>query len=175
MDVVLLIVLAFVLTAVLFNPQKFGLRKTGGDMAGDLMKERTGLSIRSWINKVQKLIALNTVTPKGATHGITNKVWILELLVKVKKTMPKKGEYDGNMWLASTIGAILIGWYLRVHRAKAYDPQRPVAHRRKALRQRMEFAQFINSLIIDESEDYLIFNQEWDVPFSKHAKDGKFV
>ena len=100
-------------------------------------------------------------------------------LVKLvqKRGMPKKGPpYDGNMRMACVLSYVLALWYLRLHRAKAYDPRRPVKLRQGAYWSRLGYAQALFVAITDESLDPKMFpGQNWESPWNPHTTDGYFV
>lgn len=84
--------------------------------------------------------------------------------------------YDGNMALASQLGLILCAWYANVHRAKSYDPNRPLRDRRIATAQR---ARFMAELAIALSDDSIMGDvwgqgQRWNFPFGRGAKGGDY-
>ena len=94
----------------------------------------------------------------------------------MRKSFPKKGAYDGNMRMASVLGFVLVHWYLRTHRAKAFDPRRPVAHRRVALDQWRRFCLCLTNAMLDDGEDARIFpSQRWESPNDPHTIDGFFT
>jgi len=93
-----------------------------------------------------------------------------------RHAFPRTGPYDGNMRMAAVLSYVLALWYLRIHRAKSYDPRRPVKHRKSAYHQRLRFACAIFYAIVDESEDPDFFpGQKWESPFDPYPTDGYFV
>ena len=101
---------------------------------------------------------------------------VADLARAVRKLFPKRGAYDGNMRMASVLGFVLVFWYLRTGRAKAFDPRRPVAHRKAALDQWRRFCLNLLNAMLDDSEDARIFpEQNWESPYSNHPTDGYFV
>lgn len=157
---------------------------------GDGFKEFTsglaGEELAKWCKLIEALIRKHTrpltakeahkmgISPKG--HGETDPVkWIRDLAKDVKKNFPKSGMYDGNMLMAVRMSQILMFWYLRLQRAKCYDPRRPVKIRRFAMEKLMVYCSTIMMMIVDERFDAEIFKQDWDPPFNPKAKDGVFV
>jgi len=134
-----------------------------------------------WFGRIQALIKKHS-TParksgKYKGHGMTNaQAWVRDLVAEVHASRPRTGMYDGNMWLAGQTALILAHWYFRLHRAKCYDPRRPVAMRKEALKQRTTYAVRMFLAICDESQDAaLLPGQHWDDPGSPHAVDGVFL
>jgi len=83
---------------------------------------------------------------------------------------------DGNMFMCQTLGLILVAWAVRIGRAKAYDPNRPLKLRRYALERWMKFARELGNVAIDERYDHEAWSgQNWDPPFRPGAKDGSFL
>ena len=101
---------------------------------------------------------------------------VADLARAVRKLFPKRGAYDGNMRMASVLGFVLVFWYLRTHRAKAFDPRRPVAHRKAALDQWRRFCLSLLNAMLDDSEDARIFpSQKWESPHDPFPTDGAFI
>src|SRR5207247_9154019 len=101
--------------------------------------------------------------------------WLVQVMREVIRTFPTRGRYDGNMRLAAVLSHVLALWYLRVHRAKCYDPRRPVADRRYAFESWLGYVRALSTLAVDERDDAAHFpDQHWDPPYSPHAIDGTF-
>jgi hypothetical protein len=125
---------------------------------------------------IQKEISKATKKTKDPNHGKTNvRVWSKKLVNEIMKAMPKEGTYDENMRFAATMGFVLVLWYARLHKAKIYDPRRPIKTRQTAYHQWMLFCHSIFNAMMDESLDAEFFKQHFDPPFSPHAVDGVFI
>ena len=127
---------------------------------------------------VQELIQKNSRPTKDPWHGATNTERMIKDLVQViiKVAFPKKGRYDGNMRMAAILSYVLALWYLRIHRAKSYDPRRPVNARQQAYYTRLDYANALFFAIEDESLDPTCFpGQKWESPFDPYPTDGYFV
>lgn len=94
---------------------------------------------------------------------------------EIQKRYPRGEQFDGNMRMAATLSYILGFWYSRLHRAKCYDPRRPVRHRKQAYFQRYSWALAMFGAIADESDDCDMFKQKWETPFDPFPTDGYFV
>ena len=75
------------------------------------------------------------------------------------------------------LGLLLVAWYAHVHRAKSFDPNRPLAGRRDAAHQRTRFLAELGAVLADDSVMGEVWGakQEWNFPFGRGAKGGKFV
>ena len=126
---------------------------------------------------MQRLIARASTPPKkGEVHGRTNVArWLFVLVVDVLKTLPKDDTYDGNMRAAAILSQVLAYWYLRTHRAKCYDPHRPVESRQRAFGAWLDWCAGMSAMMLDERQDAQLFDQPWDFPFGPDAKDGTYV
>jgi hypothetical protein len=83
---------------------------------------------------------------------------------------------DENMGLAAGLGMVLVVWYVRVQRAKAMDPRRPVKLRKMALSRGAAYVAEINKAMHDDSIDPISWpGQEWENPWLPKARDGRFV
>lgn len=141
----------------------------------------TGHGAEYWFNMIQQLIQDNSgaVFAKGpyAGHSLTDlKSWTVELSMALTRHIDEMpGRFDGNMRYCAAMGLITTMWYVRLHRAKAYDPNRPVDGRQQAFFSWQKHTMAIVSTINDEALDAIFFNQKWDMPFSKDAKNGEYV
>ena len=138
----------------------------------------TGKPKSWWVAATQALITKHSRPTKDPRHGQTRTGMVVaELVALVEKTsFRKKERFDGNMRMAAVLSYVLALWYLRVHRAKSYDPRRPVALRRGAYWSRMGYLNALFLAITDESEDQLYFpGQRWETPFDPYPTDGYFV
>ena len=114
-------------------------------------------------------------------HATTNTAaWITELaefVIAENAARNKWITYDGNMATAARLGLILVAWYSNVHRAKSYDPHRPLSARCAAAVQRTQFLAELSAVLADDSVMGEVWgnSQQWNYPFGKGAKGGKFV
>ncbi len=134
-------------------------------------KNQTSGDRTEWFLKIQELIEKHSMPiTKGPNKGMTttDPKWIIELFAYVNASIEKtaKESHDGNLTIASSLGLILMNWYLRIHRAKAFDPRRPETERRAAYEQWLSVVKAIQMMIIDERTDrYLMPGQAWENPF----------
>ena len=137
----------------------------------------TGKDRKYWVALVQKLIAKHSRPTKDPWHGVTATAKVIEALVKeIVKTYPKQERFDENMRMAAVLSYILATWYARVHRAKSYDPRRPVRLRKDAFMSRQRWAVAMFQTVIDESEDAEMFpGQKWETPWDPNPTDGFFT
>jgi len=142
----------------------------------DWLKESTEQSQEYWIARVQALIVRHSRKTKDPNHGTTNTRKVLHQLVDdVIDTFPPDERYDGNM-RGLFMGMICALWYVRVHRAKCWDPNRPISHRRRAYSRWALFCRELFMAILDERKDGTYFHgQKWESPFVPDAKSGRFV
>lgn len=136
----------------------------------------TGKDSVHWFRRVQALIVEAHVGKKVKGHHRNRMNWYVLLGREVLRSFPQGGPaYDPNMRLAATMGLILTVWYARVHRAKLYDPNRPLQLRRDLYANWIESAMVYASVFIDERDDAIMMDQKWNNPFWPGAKGGKFV
>lgn len=138
-----------------------------------------------WLQRCQALIQKHESVPvrksgKYKGHSSTDSAaWIKELTDEVQKDIKRcqKGiAYDENMALAVHVGRILSVWYFCVHRAKAYDPNRPIHNRQIASKKRGEyFTQLIAECTSDELMTQAFPDQWWNLPYGKNQINGSFV
>ena len=144
----------------------------------DFLKEMTGRSSAWWFAFVQGRIRDRFVpNPKNKDHdNMANMGWLEDVVRMAVKTMPTEGTYDENMRAGLVSAYVLSMWYLRLHRAKTMDPNRPINIRQESYRTWLRSVSALMMLPVDQSEDAAYFvGQKWDDPFSPDAKDGKFV
>lgn len=118
------------------------------------------------INEIEGLIKLNSF--KSEKFGRETSIgWLFVFVHTMLRLRPKKNKrYDGVMWIAYHVGSALLGWYFRVHLAKACDPKRSVEDRKEAFSQWADnvinFHEFMKSepTLMDKK----IFDQEWVAP-----------
>lgn len=148
------------------------------------VKQKIVHSDAYWLNLVQKLIGKHSgearKSGKHKGHAETNtSLWIADLereVTKYIKKMNKGNTYDGNMAVARLLGRILVVWYCTVHRAKSYDPNRPL-ERAKANKAVTVYRGCLMAAISDDELMGEVFGntQHWNFPFGKGAYGGKFV
>jgi hypothetical protein len=145
------------------------------------LERATGKTILLWINRLQKEIgrASGPVRTHGKYKGHSdtdNVLWGIRMVKTVASSLRKNKGKDENMGLAAALGMILVAWYVRVQRAKAMDPKRPVELRKKALERGAAYVAEINKVMHDDSIDPIVWpGQEWENPFHPKARDGRFV
>jgi hypothetical protein len=137
-----------------------------------------------WLRLTEVLIAENSSKPrtrgKYKGHGSTDTLaWIHQLAFICQQYIVAKNKgktYDENMAMASLLGKVLTAWYCLVRRAKSYDPNRPLA-RRQANRQIHKYRGELAALLADDEVMGKVWgkNQDWNFPFGRNAKGGKFV
>lgn len=138
-----------------------------------------------WLILIEELILAHSglKARAGPTkgHSETDTVGMLnDLTHRVVSSIQLRNRgrvYDGNMAAASQLGLILVAWYCHVHRAKSYDPNRPLDARRSAARQRTQFLTELAAVLADDSLMGEVWGnkQRWNFPFGRGAKGGKFL
>lgn len=143
----------------------------------DWLCEVTGHDRKWWVARVQGLITKHSKPTKDPHHAETATANVITDLTRdLQRLWDGTGRFDGNMRTVAVLSIVLATWYLRVHRAKIYDPRRPVKLRRSAYYQRLSYAMAMFKAIEDESLDAEMFpGQNWEFPFSDHATDGYFI
>lgn len=144
------------------------------------LKLETGRDPIEWFRWIESTIGKHSTPPRTSGpykgHSMTNvTAWLHDFVDELGRTR-RRGTGDGNMQ-AAAVGAMILGyWFLRLQRAKAYDPRRPIVHRRVALERWRSYVLTLFSAAIDESGDGLLFpEQHFDPPFGTHAIDGHYV
>ena len=144
----------------------------------------TGHIDAAWLRYIESAIAKHSGPAfksgpfKG--HSITNTAaWVTELMYALqrRREQASKGKvYDENMAMAADLGYVLITWYANVQRAKSLDPNRPVKLRQEAQKRR---ASLLNNLFAAVNDDRLMVEvwagQQYNLPYGKFAKNGRFV
>lgn len=139
-----------------------------------------------WLKLIEELILKHSsreviVRGKNKGHRMTDTVgWVEELTYICHKYLRRRNkgrDYDGNMALAALLGRVLVLWYCNVHRAKGFDPNRPLLNRKQVFTQ---LSRYRGRLVAGMSDDRLMGavwgkQQQWNFPFGKGAKGGKFV
>ncbi len=116
---------------------------------------------------------------KGHSETETLK-WVWDLAIKMQAEIQRRNvgrTYDGNMAMASQLGLVLVAWYAHVHHAKTLDPDRPLAARKAAAQQRTRFLAELAAVLADDSVMGEVWGngQQWNFPYGKGAKGGKFL
>lgn len=138
-----------------------------------------------WLRRIEALIAEHS-TPartrgKYKGHGSTDSVaWVhalvTELQTEIKRVHGRSIAYDENMALGHLTAAVLAAWYFNLHRAKTLDPNRPLVLRRKVA---ARLAKRRSALISSIADDVLMVKiwggQQFNLPYGRHAKGGKFA
>jgi hypothetical protein len=147
----------------------------------DEIKHLTGKSLEFWIWLIQEGIK-NTwkPNPDDPAHPIQESPaedWIIPFTRRVEHYIGKQERVRGdeNIATAYVVSAILQVWAIRIARAKAFDPNRPVELRQSAYRRHREMVCWTISRAIDESKDFDFFPQEYENPFHPDATDGEFI
>lgn len=136
-----------------------------------------------WVERVQDKIRIHTRPTKDPWHGYTESGAVIESLAREVQRYSMAGggpgkvrKYDENLRMASVLGYVLCLWYARIHKAKAFDPRRPVTHRRAAYMSRQMFLQAMFEAMIDDSRDAEFFpGQKWESPYDPNPTEGYFV
>jgi len=142
------------------------------------LHQATGKSPTYWLNLIQREIKKASRKSADPKHDETDvSMWMEALVLKVLELQAGiKGKLDGNMRAAAVVSQILALWFIRVQRAKAYDPRRPIALRKKALVRWADYLTAMQRLGLDESADTRIFQtQRWESPWDPRAHDGDFI
>ncbi len=147
-------------------------------------KKKIMFDDRYWLNRVQVLIGRHSTPPRKSGkykgHGDTDtSLWVRDLEKEVSRHIKRTNKgigYDGNMAVAKLLGRVLTVWYCTVHRAKSFDPNRPV-ERKKA---NIAVTRYRGELMSAISDDELMGDvfggcQNWNFPFGKGVYGGKFI
>jgi len=148
------------------------------DSRGDAwIKRVSGKPRLFWVAVVQGLIKAYSKPTKDPWHGSCDPDEVVKGIVFAirRYAFPKKARFDGNMRMAAVLSYVFTLWYCRVHRAKAYDPRRPVRHRKDAYFTRLDYMHAMFDAMEDESLDSIHFTQKWESPFDPFPTDGYFV
>ena len=142
------------------------------------------IKIGAWLNIVQALIGKRSTAVrkrgKYKGHSSTDSVaWVSDLASFCARYIKRRNRgiaYDENMALASLMGLILSAWYAQVHRAKGMDPNRPLSRRRVFT----ALARWRARLAVATTDERIAGfvwgkQQQWNFPFGKGAKGGKFI
>lgn len=149
-----------------------------------MSKKDTKVTIADWLKFCESRIAARSTRArtrgKYKGHASTDSyAWIKDLVIEAQSYIKRTRRgiaYDENMALGSLVGLILVTWYCNVHRAKTYDPNRPVKLRRRAARQLAAFkADLIAGMASDKLMAEVWSGQEFNPPWGPQAKGGKFV
>lgn len=142
------------------------------------------IPLKDWLRMVEVLIARHSTPPRkrgpNKGHGETDSLrWVAQLARLCQLYIQRRNRghrYDGNMALARLLGLVLCAWYAQVHRAKGFDPNRPLA-RRAVFTQLAEFRARLLGAVTDERLMGVVWGrrQAWNYPFGRGAKGGTFV
>lgn len=142
------------------------------------------IDLSFWLKRCEALIVRHStsvrVRGKYKGHSSTDAVaWVIDLTKEVQAWIrrTRKGiGYDENMAIASSVGMILASWYALVHRAKTYDPNRPLKGRRQANRIVTDYRSILMRAVCDDATMGKVWSgQRFSLPYGKGAKGGKFV
>ena len=143
------------------------------------LRKVTGYDSKYWVDQVQAAIWRSVIPETGDVHPDCDMdKWIMEIVRPITKAIEDDQEsesYDGNIRAAYAVGLVLITWASRIHHAKCYDPNRPLALRRNSLKSHSRMQLTIFEAITDESHDTRYFDQEYSPPYGKGARGGNFV
>ncbi len=152
------------------------------------MKKKIKTPIASnaeWLRLVEFLVRKHStgVRTRGKYKGhrsTNSSAWIWELICicqkYIAKRMGRSKAYDGNMAIAALLGRVLVMWYCNVHRAKGFDPNRPITRRQVFT----HLAKYRGAVVTAMCDDRLMGvvwgkQQQWNFPFGKGVCGGKFV
>lgn len=149
----------------------------------DWLETRTGLCALDWVGIVQRAIREASgparVAGKYKGHSMTDvDQWIAKVTRRVIREagIKRHKDRDENMGLAAVLGMVLVAWYVRLHRAKAFDPNRPVELRKKALAQvNVYVGELVRVCFKDSMDPFAFPGQEFENPYVPNARDGKFI
>jgi hypothetical protein len=145
------------------------------------LEELSGYDEGVWMHIIQRQIKKHSGPPmkrgKYKGHSKTKvSAWVSEICSMLLKNIKDGKEYDGNMRFAAAAGMIFATWYVRIQKAKAMDPRRPLKLRRLALLRANEYVAAMNFMLGNEFWDDIVFHdQEWENPWKQGARDGDFV
>ena len=148
-------------------------------------RRRSRSEIAAALELVQRLIGRHS-GPRATSgpykgHSQTDAAaWVKDLAdacLAASRERNRGRAYDENMAIAAEMGLILVAWYAHVHRAKSYDPNRPLHARRAAAAQRTRFLAELAAVLADDSIMGEVWGhqQHWNFPFGRGAKGGRFV
>lgn len=154
------------------------------DAAERQLIELTGHDTTYWVHSIQRAIARAGAWETEIHPECDVAKWVGELAAEVDAAIlaekPNRSSYDENMAAATVLAIILARWSVRIQRAKAFNPNRPIKLRRLGLAAaaRKEIALVDAALLPDEpdEQDRAYFpQQDWDDPHHPDARDGTFV
>ena len=153
-------------------------RKKIGLKPSDWLAAITGHDGRWWVARVQSFVTKHARPTRDPKHKTAEPEKIIaDLTREIMKAAKKTNRVgDGNMLAACALSLILATWYLRLSRAKSYDPRRPVRLRKAAYFSRLNYAAALFLAMEDESFDQGHFpGQNWETPFDPRTTDGYFI
>jgi hypothetical protein len=142
----------------------------------DYLDRATGRDAVAWVLFIQEAISSTWEdNPADPDHPISDpRIWAHALVNELWQQRPSRYG-DENMWMAAVLAVAAGTWAVRIQRAKAFDPHRPVALRKGAYRRWLGLTRALLAVTVDESRDSEMFDQPWESPFVKDATDGRFV
>lgn len=151
----------------------------------DYLDTQTGHDRVYWFTRIQRLI-VKTAKPMSAKvlrkmglspgHSQSDSLAVFQqLALELYRALPTDRPVDSNMFLASALSIACAQWYARLQRAKACDPVRPLADRRRAYVAYLSFANELSRILVDERDDATFLpDQRWEGPFTPDATSGDF-
>lgn len=136
-----------------------------------------------WLSVVESLIGKHSTAPrksgKHKGHATTDtQAWVRDLSRMVERYIGARNRglsYDGNMAQAALLGLILSAWYANVHRAKCYDPNRPLRLRRQAYARLEQHRALLVRSLFDDRLMAKVWGQSFNPPWGWDARGGAFV
>lgn len=142
----------------------------------DWLDHYTGRPASWWVLLVQERInATWRENPENPDHPISQPTvdWMPAIADEVRYRARAHG--DENISSAMILGLVLTTWALRISRAKAFDPHRPLELRQLGYAGWVRYCAALNQAQVDESADPAMFEQPWESPWLPDATDGDFV
>jgi hypothetical protein len=143
------------------------------------IESKTGRTDRYWLKRIGVLIGKHAYWGEDKVHQEVEILdWFVPLSGEVVKSMEGRinKRADGNIYFSAIMGYILVLWYVRIVRAKCYDPRRPAKLRKRGMLAMANYCGMLAMALMDESKDSQHFpGQKWDPPFAPGAKDGSYV
>jgi hypothetical protein len=146
-------------------------------LTDEWLRKQTGRGAEWWVEYVQREIWEHVLEGEdGKVHPEIDVVGWQRRVVGIVELSRPDGEYDENIRGALVLGVVMLLWGMRISRAKAYDPNRPLELRQRALRRWSAMMAIVVDAVTNESLDHRFFEgQGWDPPFAPGARDGDFV
>lgn len=147
----------------------------------ELLTRFTGEDSVYWVDRVQEEVirSIDREDSNQVHPECDEKQWLYAISEAVSDKMREMGEedtYDSNMRVAWIVVVVLSTWVSRIQHAKAYDPNRPVDLRMKALSGHSSLMRAVIDALTDETRDVEYFpGQDWNPPYGPQAFGGDFV